>query len=109
MKTSEIGELLSSDSTSKRGDVYTVRKTYYYKHGYDAMQYASKVKSVFPDAIIIDYGDHWAPFRGGDSVERGSHWYVKFKLPSGSVPRHQNPIAMGGYSVQSGLPNNLRL
>ena len=28
---------------------------------------------------VIDYYDHWAPFRGGDSIAKGSHFAVVFK------------------------------
>jgi hypothetical protein len=29
---------------------------------------------------IIDSGEQWKPFRGGDTLKQGSHWWVKFSI-----------------------------
>ena len=82
MKSDEIRKLLGMDTISKKGNIYTVRKEFFYRHGMDALSIAGKVKEKLPDATIVDYGEHWAPFRGGASVAQSSHWWVKFTLGS---------------------------
>lgn len=64
------------------GDVFTVRRGYFYRMGASAEKLANTVKRIFPTATILDSGDHWAAFRGGASVAQGSHFYVKFTLES---------------------------
>lgn len=29
---------------------------------------------------IVDSGEKYVPFRGGDTVAQGSHWYVEVKI-----------------------------
>lgn len=40
-----------------------------------------KLKEKYPDIIITDNGTKFVPFRGGDSLAKGSHYWVKFKFP----------------------------
>lgn len=93
MKTNDIKDMLDADTISKKGDVYTIRREFFYSHGGSSEGLANKVKKVFPNAVIVDHGEHWAAFRGGASVAQSSHWWVKFKL----------------VDLQSGLPAHLRL
>jgi hypothetical protein len=93
MKTSEIKDLIFADTLSKKGDVYTARRGYFFSGGNNSVGFAERIKRVFPNAVIIDHGDHWAAFRGGASTAQSSHWWVKFKL----------------VDSQSGLPAHLRL
>lgn len=78
MKT--IKEKLSADTYSRKGDVITVRVGFFYTMGKSTQTLIVKVLNAFPTATIVDSGEHWALFRGGDSVARGSHWFVKFTI-----------------------------
>lgn len=80
MKLQDIKDKLSMDSISKKGDVITVRRGFYYRMGKTAQMYVNHVLEKYPDVHIIDSGEHWAPFRGGASVANSSHFYVKFTL-----------------------------
>jgi len=79
-KTEELQQLIGCDQVTKSKGIYTARKGYFYRHGFDEYKMAKKIKSVLPDAQILDKGDHWATFKGGDSIAKGSHWWVKFRL-----------------------------
>ena len=85
MKTSEVKNTLhvnnvSFDTLSQRDGVFTLRRGFFYRHGNDANKIAAKVQAALPDAMIVDRGEVWKPFRGGASVAQGSHWYVKFTV-----------------------------
>ena len=80
MKLLDIKYELHMDTISKKNGIITVRHGYYYRHGKTAETYENRVKEKFPNATILDSGDHWAPFRGGQSVAQGSHFFVKFTL-----------------------------
>lgn len=83
-----IKEQLYADTLSFKNGVYTARWGFFYTHGRTSEKYAAKVKAIFPEAIILDFGKHWAPFRGGASIGRSSHFWVKFKLEESLV----NPL-----------------
>ena len=68
------------DKISKKSGIFTVRKGFFYTHGYTAKKYRDAVKKALPDAQIIDYSEVWKAFKGGASIERQSHWFVKFKI-----------------------------
>lgn len=74
----EIREKLDFDTYSVRNGVFTVRKEFFYTHGVTAEHHVKKVLSVFPDAKIVDCGEVWKPFRGGESTANNSHFFVKF-------------------------------
>ena len=80
MKLSEIKAILNADTISKRNGIITARWGFFYRHGRDAYYYMNKVKELIKNAEIIDFGEHWAPFRSGESVANQSHWWVKFKI-----------------------------
>ena len=83
MKLKEIKKFIGADGAdtiSRKDGVITVRKGFYYQMGKTSEDFKNKVLKAFPDAKIIDFGEHYAMFRGGASVAKGSHWYVKFKL-----------------------------
>jgi hypothetical protein len=62
---------------------YTIRKGYFYHHGQDSGTWAKdaedKMQKAGHKVKLVDHGDHFAAFRGGDSVKKGSHFYAKFK------------------------------
>lgn len=63
----------SRDGMVHKGDVY-VRKGYFYRHGMTPDALCDRVLKVFPEAKIIDSGDHWAPW------PRESYMWVIFRL-----------------------------
>ena len=84
MKTSEFEKLLSTDGISKRDGVFTIRRGYFYRNGNTEETFKNFVCKKLDDKnikyTILDYGDHWAPFRGGASLARSSHFFVKVKI-----------------------------
>lgn len=87
MKTSEVQDKLCGvvDTVSKRGDVFTVRRGFFYTHGMSADKLAAAVKATFPGAEVVDSGEQWKPFNGGHTVAQGSHFWVKFKVATPAV------------------------
>lgn len=80
MSSKELKEKTGVDTVSKKGDVYTVRKEFFYTGGKSATDLANRVLAAFPDAKIVDKGETWKPFKGGASTANSSHWWVKFTL-----------------------------
>lgn len=76
-----IGHAADQVSRKKDGS-FIVRRGYFYRSG-DAKDYMLRIARLLNEAKIgyevVDYYDHWAPFRGGDSVAKGSHFAVVFK------------------------------
>ncbi|HNX91924.1 MAG TPA: hypothetical protein PKI17_00250 [Syntrophomonas sp.] len=71
---------INVDAISKRGEVFTLRHGFFYRHGRSAQYFADGVKKAFPNATILDYGEYWADFNGHAPLCRSSHWFVKFIL-----------------------------
>ena len=83
-KALEAGKLFS-DSIGKNKDGHVVvRNGFYYKSGRSAEAQTAKIKRALDDAgvkhTIVKDGEHNAPFRGGASVGRQSHFYTHIKL-----------------------------
>ena len=68
--------------SKKRNGNYIARRGFFYTNGCSGDSLAGKIKTKFPEVTIIDSGDHWKPFRGGDTIKQGSHFYVKFTMPT---------------------------
>lgn len=81
MTKKEMKKVLGASMISKkRNGNYLARWSYFYRHDRSATKYAQQVKEAFPEATIIDSGDHWTEFKGGASVANQSHFYVEFKI-----------------------------
>ena len=76
----EIKEKISADSYSRKGEIITVRDGFFYTLGKTTQNLIDKVLNAFPNANIIDSGEHWTSFRGGAPLNKSSHWFVKFSL-----------------------------
>lgn len=76
----EVEEKLAVDQVVLRNGIFTVRNEYFYTHGRSEKDLVAEVLAAFPQARIIDSGNHWAAFRGGASTSQSSHWWVKFAL-----------------------------
>jgi hypothetical protein len=82
MTTKQVRESLHADSVSQKDGVFTVRRGFFYTGGKTSEDFANAVKAVFPTAVVIDSGEVWTPFRGGATVAKQSHWWVKFTVPA---------------------------
>ena len=80
MKNTDIKEKVNADTISKRDNVYTVRKGFYYKFGGTAIKFVTDVENNIQGAKIIDYGEKFVRFNGGASIASQSHWFVKFTI-----------------------------
>lgn len=80
LSLARIKDAVGADTISRKDDVITVRKSFFYSMGKTANDFVNKVKQAFPEAEIMDSGKRWVAFRGGASVANQSHWWVKFKL-----------------------------
>lgn len=64
--------------------VYTYRCGFFFTHGTTAEDMKAKVENALTGAgiphRIIDCDEQWKPFRGGDTLKQGSHWWVKFQI-----------------------------
>ena len=85
MTTTEVSNQLqvhgiNSRHLSVRKGVYTLRRSFFYTHGYTSTMLAEKVKAA--GFTIIDHGEVWKNFRGGASVAKQSHWWVRFTIPT---------------------------
>ncbi len=68
------------DQVTRRGEVWTARRGFFYRFGGSAEMYVEGVKKAFPNATILDIGEQWTGFRGGAPLAKSSHWFVKFIL-----------------------------
>ena len=70
------------DTFSSKGGVYTIKKSYFYGFGKDGSALVDKVQQKLPQAVIVDYGNHWHPFVGGakPGSTKDSFYFCKFKI-----------------------------
>jgi hypothetical protein len=85
VKTSEVRKILNTsrvfvDTLSQSNGVFTVRRGFFYRLDGSAKVLADNIQRALPNAVIIEKGEVYKEFRGGSSVARGSHWYVKFTV-----------------------------
>lgn len=75
----DVSDLCSTLSKTKGN--YIIRRGFFYNTS--SPEYMiNRLKERFPDVIIIDSGQKWKAFRGGDSVAQGSHYWVIFNFPT---------------------------
>jgi len=79
-----LKEHMRVDSVSKRNGVFTVRKGFFYTHGGNAVKFKNRVVAELEklnlNFEVVDFGENWAPFRGGAPLPQSSHWFVKFEV-----------------------------
>jgi hypothetical protein len=82
--TKQIKEVLGDifDTFSSKDGVYTIKKSYYWGVTKDGSHLGDRVKEKFPNAFILDWGNHWHSFVGGakSGSAQDSYWFCKFKL-----------------------------
>jgi hypothetical protein len=66
-------------SKNKKGN-YVIRQGFYYRNGRSQHIMEEKLKDKFPNVEVIDKGEKFVDFRGGDNIEQGSHFWVEFKI-----------------------------
>lgn len=74
----EIKDAIGADTLSFREGIFTARRGFFYSHGGSSNQFAEKIRNRIKNAVILDHGEVWKPFRGGAPVAKQSHWWVKF-------------------------------
>lgn len=87
MKLNELRETLgiyNSEALTKYRGVYTYRAGFFYTFGNDHHKVRENLVQALNkagiNANILGSGEQWKPFRGGDSLKQGSHWWVKFEI-----------------------------
>jgi len=78
----EIGDKIGVNIISRREGVITIKKSYFYGMMHSGQALADKVTKAFPDASIIEYGNHFHQFVGGakSGSPKDSYFWCKFKL-----------------------------
>jgi len=76
MKTSDVENLLYEndvlfDKISKRHDVFTVKRSFFYTHGFSSEKLANKIQNL--GFRIVDHFDDW------NSWPKTSYFVVKFQ------------------------------
>lgn len=60
------------------------RKGFFYRMGLNSAMYAEKISDDLTERglhhEVVDKGEHYVSFKGGDSVAQGSHFYVVLKF-----------------------------
>lgn len=87
MNLNELREVLginAPEALTKYRGVYTYRQGFFYRHNNDHFKVREKLSKALENAgmaaTILDSGEQWKAFRGGDSLKQGSHWWVKFSI-----------------------------
>jgi hypothetical protein len=93
-----LGDVTSADSIGKdRTGAWTFRRSFFYRHGMDAEQFAGQITAQLRAAglefTVEGNGEHYAAFRGGASVKQGTHWWVmvRFVEPARDTLTASNP------------------
>lgn len=60
--------------------IFTIRESYFYRHGRTAEKLVAKILEALPEVKVIKSGDHYANFNKGVSLKRSSHLWVKVRL-----------------------------
>jgi hypothetical protein len=63
-----------------RAGNFVVRRGFYFRNGGTAESFCESVIDQLESAgikfTVVNFGEHWAPLRGGASTRNSSHWYV---------------------------------
>jgi hypothetical protein len=82
MKTEEIRKTIHANVLSLYKGTYTAKWCYFYRNGMTQEKYIDRIKGKFPNAKILESGDHWHSFVGGAKAgsSQDSYIWVKFEL-----------------------------
>jgi len=81
----QIRETVHADQISHKKDGTIIfREGYFYHGGRTAEKFAQRITQALTTAgiahTVVDWGDHWATFRGNAPLARSSHFYVQIRL-----------------------------
>lgn len=81
----QIKEIIHADQISRKKDGTVIfRDEYFYRHGRTPEGFRDRVTAALTEAgvahRVVEFGDHWAPFRGNASTARSSHFFVQIAL-----------------------------
>ena len=79
LKENVCCDMVSRDKASN----YVFRRSYFYRIGSPVSfceSIKSELKTLGLNAELIDFGDHWAPFKGRQTIKSGSHFYATFNI-----------------------------
>ncbi len=78
---SKVESRVDSIGKNKDGTI-TFRRTFFYRMGGTDEQFRDMICKALREYEfdVIEFGEHWAAFRGGSSVRNSSHWYVTLKF-----------------------------
>lgn len=70
-----------ADTVGKKKDgSFIIRRGYFYRSGLSGDKFKDEVLMALKlhgfTAEVIEWGDHWAPFKGGAPLAQSSHFYV---------------------------------
>lgn len=66
-------------SKNKNGN-YIIRQGFYYRNGRSQYIMCEKLQEKFPNVNVVNMGERFVPFRGGDTIAQGSHFWVEFNF-----------------------------
>jgi hypothetical protein len=76
--------LTSGDNLSFSQGVWTLRMEYYWRSNRSDQERwqgsIDKLRECGFTVVVVEYGDHYASFKGGASVKRNSNYFMRFKL-----------------------------
>ena len=79
--------LVGADSVGKKRDGsgnFVIRRGYFYTGGMDADKFAESISKQMNEMninhTVVGQGDHWAPFKGGASIAKQSHFWVEVSV-----------------------------
>jgi len=64
----------------KDGSIRVMKGYFYRGQGGTIDDLKAKVLTAYPNASIVDSGDHFTTFKGGSPIHKQSHIYVIFKI-----------------------------
>lgn len=80
----EVAHKIGTKHISKSKGIFRYWQSYYWGFTRNADKLTARVKEVFPNAEIVDSGNHFHAFVGGakSGTAKDSYLWVKFKINS---------------------------
>jgi hypothetical protein len=84
MNLNEMKQIIDCSQITLRKGVFTFRQGYFYTFGKTSKIFLNEVKKRLDDHgvkyKIIDSGNKFTSFKGGEPVSKQSHWWVKLEV-----------------------------
>ncbi len=82
-KIFELLGLSDPDTLTASKGIFTLRREYYWRPKKEPLEaFTPTIEKLAAAGItieVIETGDKWASFKGGQSVKKNSHYWMKFK------------------------------